>query len=236
MNETAGVNTEPKLENFTSSIENNNSSFLPQHLHQPPFSNFSFSPKQGRKHIAAQFQTNNTNLGDVPSISHPLQQQTVQPWQLPEFIKTQPLNENTRDKTLKAELEWKIWKFQRNVKKVVDSMAAGDVGNYLYELKKLIADSKLSQEFQGISEVSIILKLLLEKVMDKVKFGNVAVRVCMIFRGTLHVIIFSLYVYFIKNVLKLILILQLPHVLFFLLLLSEFCSFCFENLLAAVVV
>lgn len=204
MNETAGVNTEPKLENFTSLAKNNSSSFLRQHLQQPPFSNFSFSPKQGRKHIAAQFQTNNTNLGDVQPISHPPQQQTVQSWQQLEFLKTQPLSENTRDKSLKAELEWKIWKFQRNVKKVIDSMAAGNVGDYSYELDKLIADSRLSQEFQGISEVSIILKLLLEKVMDKVKFSNVAVRVCMIFRGTLHVIIFSFYMYFIENVLKLI--------------------------------
>ena len=72
------------------------------------------------------------------------------------------------------------------MKKVIDRMAAGDAGDYSYELDKMIADSRLSQEFQGISEVSIILKLLLEKIMDKSKFDNVAVRVCTIFRGTLN--------------------------------------------------
>lgn len=180
------MSTDPKIENFTSLTQSNNSSFLPQHRQQQPFSNFSFSPKQGRKHIAAQFQTNAINLGDVPPIARPPQQQTVQSWQQPEFLKTQPLNENTRDKTLKAELEWKIWKFQRNVKKVIDRMAAGDAGDYSYELDKMIADSRLSQEFRGISEVSIILKLLLEKIMDKSKFHNVAVRVCTIFRGKLN--------------------------------------------------
>ena len=118
-------------------------------------------------------------------MSQPLQPRTFQPWQQPEFLKTQPLNENTRDKELKAELEWKIWKFQRNVKKVIDRMAAGDNGDYSHELNKLIADSRLSQEFQGTSEVSIILKLLLEKVLDKVKFDNVAVKVCTVLRGTL---------------------------------------------------
>lgn len=184
MNGTAVMNTEPKLENFTSALKGN----MPQHKQQPPFSNFSFSPKQGRKNIAAQFQSNAVNLGDLPPIAHPPQQHTVQPWQKPELLKTQPLNENTKDKKLKAELEWKIWKFQRNVKKVIDRMAADDAGDYAHELDKMIADSRLSQEFQGISEVSIILKLLLDKVLEKSKFDNVAVRVCTIFRGTLMIL------------------------------------------------
>ena len=186
MNEETVTNTEPKLENFTSFTQSRNSSFQPLPRQQSPFSNFSFSPKQGRSNIAAQFQTNAAvNLGDIPPMSQPLQPQTFQPWQQPEFLKTQPLNENTRDKELKAELEWKIWKFQRNVKKVIDRMAAGDNGDYSHELNKLIADSRLSQEFQGTSEVSIILKLLLEKVLDKVKFDNVAVKVCTVLIGTL---------------------------------------------------
>ena len=181
MNETAAMNREPKLENFTSALKGN----IPQHKQWPPFSNFSFSPKQGRKNIAAQFQSNAVNLEDVPPIAHPQQQQhNIQPWQKPEFLKTQPLNENTKDKSLKAELEWKIWKLQRNVKKVIDRMAVDDAGNYSHELDQMIADSRISQEFHGISEVSIILKLLMDKVLEKSKFDCVAVRVCTIFRGT----------------------------------------------------
>lgn len=176
MNETAAMNAEPKLENFTSAPKGN----VPQHKQWSPFSNFSFSPKQGRKNIAAQFQSNAVNLGDVPPDAQ--QQHNVQPWQKPEFLKTQPLNENTKDKTLKAELEWKIWKLQRKVKKVIDRMAIDDAGNYSHELDQIIADSRLSQEFQGISEVSIVLKLLLDKVLEKSKFSSVAVRVCTIFR------------------------------------------------------
>lgn len=180
---TATINTEHKLENFASLPHTNNSSFLQQHDQQPPFSNFAFSPKLGRSHIAAQFQSNLVNKGDLSTISRPPQQQTVQSFQQPEFLKAQPLNENTRDKTLKAELDWKIWKFQRSVKKVLDNMVANNAENYSHEFDKIIAESRLSQEFQGISEVSIIIKLLLEKVMDGNKFGNVAVRVCTIFRG-----------------------------------------------------
>ena len=179
MNETAAMNTEAKLENFSSAPKGN----IPQHKQWSPFSNFSFSPKQGRKNIAAQFQSNAVNLGDVPPVAHP-QQYNVQPCQKLEFLKTQPLNENTKDKSLKAELEWKIWKFQRNVKKVIDRMAVDDAGDYSHELDQIIADSRLSRDFQGISEVSIVLKLLLDKVLEKLKFDSVAVRVCTIFRGT----------------------------------------------------
>ena len=178
VSETAAMKEEPNLENFTSLQKGN----VPQHKQWSPFSNFSFSPKQGRKNIAAQFQSNAVNLGDVPPVAH--QQHNVQPWKKPEFLKTQPLNENTKDKTLKAELEWKIWKLQRKVKKVIDRMAVDDAGDYSHELDQIIADSRLSQEFQGISEVSIVLKLLLDKVLEKSKFASVAVRVCTIFRGT----------------------------------------------------
>ena len=186
MSETATINTEPKLENFTSAQKGN--IHVPQHKQWSPFSNFSFSPKQGRKNIAAQFQSNAVNLGDVPSGAQ--QQRNVQAWQKPEFLKTQPLNENTKDKTLKAELEWKIWQLQRKVKKVIDRMAVDDAGNYSHELDQIIANSRLSQEFQGISEVSIVLKLLLDKVLEKSKFASVAVKVCTIFRGTFSNYIF----------------------------------------------
>lgn len=185
MNEANAPSTEPKLENFTSLTQSRNSSFQSvQRLPQSPFSNFSFSPKQGRSNIAAQFQTNNsTNVGDNSAITQPLQQQTFQPWHQSECLKTQPLNENTRDEELKAELKWKIWKFQRNVKKLIDHMAVGDNGDYLQELNKLIADTRISQEFPGVSEVSVTVKLLLEKVINNVKFENVAVKVCTLFRG-----------------------------------------------------
>lgn len=136
--------------------------------------------------IAAQFQTNTAPyLGDTNNSprTQPLQQQTFQPWKQPEFLKTQPLNENTRDKELKAELEWKIWKFQRNVKKLIGRMVVDDDVDYLPELGKLIADSRISQDFPGVSEVSITLKLLLERVIDNVKFQNVAVKVCTLLRG-----------------------------------------------------
>lgn len=186
MSETATINTEPKLENFTSAQKGN--IHVPQHKQWSPFSNFSFSPKQGGKNIAAQFQSNAVNLGDVPPGAQ--QQHNVQAWQKPEFLKTQPLNENTKDKTLKAELEWKIWQFQRKVKKVIDRMAVDDAGNYSHELDQIIANSRLSQEFQGISEVSIVLKLLLDKVLEKSKFASVAVKVCTIFRGTFSNYIF----------------------------------------------
>ena len=182
MNETAAMSAEPKLENFTSAPKGN----IPQHKQWSPFSNFSFSPKQGRKNIAAQFQSNAVNLGDVPPIAHPQQQHNIQLWQKPEFLKTQPLNENTKDKALKAELEWKIWKLQRTVKKVIDRMAVDDSGDYSHELDQIIVDTRLSQEFQGISEASIVLKLLLDKVLEKSKFESVAVRVCTIFRGTFN--------------------------------------------------
>ena len=180
MNETASMSAEPKLENFTSAPKGN----IPQHKPWSPFSNFSFSPKQGRKNIAAQFQSSAVNLGDVPPVAHPQQLHNIQPLQKLEFLKTQPLNENTKDKALKAELEWKIWKLQRTVKKVIDRMAVDDSEDYSHELDQIIADSRLSQEFQGISEVSIVLKLLLDKVLEKSKFESVAVRVCTIFRGT----------------------------------------------------
>lgn len=186
MSETATINTEPKLENFTSAQKGN--IHVPQHKQWSPFSNFSFSPKQGRKNIAAQFQSNAVNLGDVPPGVQ--QQHNVQAWQKPEFLKTQPLNENTKDKTLKAELEWKIWQLQRKVKKVIDRMVVDDAGNYSHELDQIIANSRLSQEFQGISEVSIVLKLLLDKVLEKSKFASVAVKVCTIFRGTFSNYIF----------------------------------------------
>jgi len=191
MNEAAAMNTEPKLENFTSALKGN----TPQHKQWSPFSNFSFSPKQPRKNIAAQFQSNASNLGDIPPIANTQQQHNIQPGQKPEFLKTQPLNENTRDKTLKAELEWKIWKFQRNVKKVIDCMAVDDTRDYSHKLDQMIADSRLSQEFQGISEVSIILKLLMDKVVEKSKFDSVAVKVCTIFRGTFQLLVITCMLY-----------------------------------------
>ena len=116
--------------------------------------------------------------------SLPLQKQTLQ-FQQPEFLKQQPLHENTRDKTIKAELDWKIWKFQRNVKKVLDRMVEDSSKDYSHDFEKIIADSRLSQDFQGISEVSVILQLLLEQVMDGNKYGSVAVSVCTMFRGNL---------------------------------------------------
>ena len=118
--------------------------------------------------------------------SQPLQKQTLQ-FQQPEFLKQQPLHENTRDKTIKAELDWKIWKFQRNVKKVLDKIVEDSSKDYSHDFEKIIADSRLSQDFQGISEVSVILKLLLEQVMDGNKYGSVAVSVCTMFRGILSI-------------------------------------------------
>lgn len=84
---------------------------------------------------------------------------------------------------------WKIWKFQRNVKKLIDLMAVDDDVDYLHELVKLIADSRISQEFPGVSEVSITLKLLLERVIDNVKFQNVAVKVCTLLKGTFSIVV-----------------------------------------------
>lgn len=187
--DSTAMNTEHKIENFTSLPPSSISSFSQQRGHQPAFSNFAFSPKLGRSQIAAQFQTNLVNKGDVGANSQPQQQQSMQPFPQPEFLRLQPLNESTRDKTLKAELDWKIWKFQRNIKKVLDRMVADiNAEDYLSELDRIIAESRLSLDFPGISEVSIILKLLLEKVMDGNKFENVAVRVCTIFRGKYHII------------------------------------------------
>lgn len=180
MSDTAVMNKEHKLDNITALPQSNNP-FLPLHDQQPPFSNFAFSPKPGRSHIAAQFQSNFVNKEDVPLNSQLPQKQTLQ-FQQPEFLKIQPLNENSRDKKLKAELDWKIWKFQRNVKKVLDKMTAeSNTEDYSHDFSKIIAESRLSQEFQGISEVSVILKLLLEKVMDGNTFDSVAVKVCTIF-------------------------------------------------------
>jgi len=180
MADTFATNAEHNLENFTSLPQRSNSSSLQQRNQQAPFSNFAFSPKLGRSHIAAQFHSNLGNKEDLSTISRPPQQQTS--FQQPEFLKMQPLNENTRDKTLKAELDWKIWKFQRNVKRVLDKMVANNSEDYTHEFYKIIAESRLSQEFKGISEVSIIVKLLLEEVMDGSKFDNVAVRVCTMLR------------------------------------------------------
>lgn len=185
MADTFATNAEHNLENFTSLPQRSNSSSLQQRNQQAPFSNFAFSSKLGRSHIAAQFHSNLGNKEDLSTISRPPQQQTS--FQQPEFLKMQPLNENTRDKTLKAELDWKIWKFQRNVKRVLDKMVANNSEDYMHEFYKIIAESRLSQEFKGISEVSIIVKLLLEKVMDGSKFDNVAVRVCTMLRGKMLV-------------------------------------------------
>lgn len=184
---TAAMDTEHEMENFTS-MPQSNSLLLQQCDQQPPFMNFTFSPKLGRSHIAAQFQTNAINKGELPTNSQPHQQQTVQTFPQPEFLKMQPLSETTRDKTLKAELDWKIWKFKRNVKKVLDKMSANNGEDYRHELEKITAESRLSQEFPGISALSIILELLLEKVMDGNKFDNVAVRVCTMLRGNFLVI------------------------------------------------
>ena len=180
--DTAAMDTELELENFTS-LPQSNSSLSQQHDQHPPFTNFTFSPKLGRSHIAAQFHTNVVNKADLPTNAQRHQQQTMETSPQPEFLKTQALSESTRDKTLKAELDWKIWKFKRNVKKFLDKMLASNGEEYSHELKKITAESRLSQEFPGISELSIILELLLEKVMDGNKFDNVAVRVCTILRG-----------------------------------------------------
>ena len=179
---TTAMDSEHKMENFTS-LPQSNSSLLQQYDQQPPFTNFTFSPKLGRSHIAAQFQTNAVNKGELPTNSQTHQQQTVQTFAQPEFLKMQPLSETTRDKSLRAELDWKIWKFKRNVKKVLDKMSANSEEDYSRELEKITAESRLSQEFPGISELSIILELLLEKVMDGSKFDNVAVRVCTMLGG-----------------------------------------------------
>lgn len=179
---TATMNSEPKLDKYSSLPQSNSNSLLQQHDQQhPPFSNFAFSPKIGRSHIAAQFQTKQTKKEDQSLNSQPLQKQTLP--QQAEFLKQQPLHENTRDKTIKAELDWKIWKFQRNVKKVLERMEADSSKDYSHDFEKIIADSRLSQDFQGISEVSVILQLLLEQVMDGNKYGSVAVSVCTMFRG-----------------------------------------------------
>ena len=180
---TATMNSEPKLDKYSSLPQSNSNSLLQQHDQpHPPFSNFAFSPKIGRSHIAAQFQTKQAKTEDQSLNSQPLQKQTLQ-FQQPEFLKQQPLHENTRDKTIKAELDWKIWKFQRNVKKVLDKIVEDSSKDYSHDFEKIIADSRLSQDFQGISEVSVILKLLLEQVMDGNKYGSVAVSACTMLRG-----------------------------------------------------
>ena len=184
---TATMNSEPKLDKYPSLPQSNSNSLLQQHDQpHPPFSNFAFSPKIGQSHIAAQFQTKQAKMENQSLNSQPLQKQTLQ-FQQPEFLKQQPLHENTRDKTIKAELDWKIWKFQRNVKKVLDRMVEDSLKDYSHDFEKIIADSRLSQDFQGISEVSVILKLLLEQVMDGNKYGSVAVNVCTMFRGILSI-------------------------------------------------
>ena len=182
VNEKAGKNGEHKLENFTSLSQSNHSSFLKQNDQPPSFSNFSFSPKLSRGHLAAQFQSLGKNEGGTRN-PQPQQQKPMQAFLQPELLKVQPLNETTRDKTLKAELDWKIWRFQRNIKKLLDKIATNEISDFSQELDKLVANSRLSQEFPGISELSIILSLLLERVMDGDKFHSAAVKVCVVLRG-----------------------------------------------------
>ena len=155
------------------------SSSLPQTVH-PPYSSFTFWPKPGRGNIAAQFQSSVFNkdntltlqLGPNPNVP----QQT-------EFIKTQPSSDNTRDKAWKAEVEWKVWKFQRNIRGILNRMALGNDKNVFQELEKMVVESRLSQNFPGISEVFVVLELLVERVLDKGQFDDVAVKVLIMFRG-----------------------------------------------------
>ena len=184
---TATMDSELKLDKYSSLPQSNSNSLLQQHDQQhPPF--FAFSPKIGRSNIAVQFQTKRV-IEDQSLNSQPLQKQTLQS-QPPEFLKQQPLHENTRDKTIKAELDWKIWKFQRNVKKVLDRMIEDTTKDYSHDFEKIIADSRLSQDFQGISELSVILQFLLDKVIDGNKYGSVAVSICTMFRGILPILFF----------------------------------------------
>lgn len=101
----------------------------------------------------------------------------------PQLLKAQPLSENTEDKTLKAELDWQIWKYQRNVKKMLDRVTLENVDSFETELEQLIADSRLSQNFQGMSEVLVLLQMVVERAVGNSSFGDVAIKLCIVLEG-----------------------------------------------------
>lgn len=84
---------------------------------------------------------------------------------------------------MKAELDWQIWKYQRNVKKILDRVTLENVDSFETELEQLIADSRLSQNFQGMSEVLVLLQMVVERAVGHSSFGDVAIKLCIVLEG-----------------------------------------------------
>lgn len=84
---------------------------------------------------------------------------------------------NNKEKTLKTELSWQKWKFQRNIKRLFDK-TDGDPGDIGLEVGEWIKAGKLSQVFDGVSEVMIVLEMITERVLDRDGFVSLAAKIC----------------------------------------------------------
>ncbi|XP_031570400.1 uncharacterized protein LOC116304762 [Actinia tenebrosa] len=102
------------------------------------------------------------------------------------------LNSQDNEKTMKKELSWQKWKFQRNIKKVLEKMTKENIDDLGYDISTSIADSQLSKNFDGVSEVMLVLEMIVEKVLDKKGFENQGARICYILSG-LDILRFSNY-------------------------------------------
>jgi hypothetical protein len=117
--------------------------------------------------------------GEVSQMQSSVQQQQVRNQQQFPISKTQPENE----KMMKKELSWHKWKFQRNIKRVLERITEENVDDLSCDLGTLISESKLSQNFEGVSEVMLLLEMIVDKVLDKKGFAHSAARICHVLSG-----------------------------------------------------
>lgn len=144
-----------------------NTSALQYHLNGPSAFH---DPKYKQQPLMGPFEV---PVGDVfRSHSNPQPREMKEP-----IAKPQPSTNNSQEKNLKTELSWQKWKFQRNIKRLFDKTDcdAYDIG---LEIATMINNSKLSQDFEGVSEVMMVVEMITERVLDKDDFGSMAAKIC----------------------------------------------------------
>ncbi|XP_032230619.2 uncharacterized protein LOC5506343 isoform X2 [Nematostella vectensis] len=201
---------QPHEQHFLSDKRPPSSHTHPQSLSQEgsnlfPTGHIAFhGPKLGRRSLAAIFSTPvKSDHGEVSKLQayaqeqqqqqhiprpqlHEYQQQQQQqrdPVRHFEPLKVQPTNENSNDKAMKKELEWQKWKFQRNLKKILDRASLSNIEELSCELAQCVAESRLSQNFKGVSETVVMLEMIIERVLDGKSFSDIATKLCWLLSG-----------------------------------------------------